>query len=164
MTNVLEGVPGPIGDFMSGKHAQKSNKSNLNYIKSLFEGLNQFTGEQYGNALKGIDKIGETGKANALSQEKQALGAGSQNLAGSGLWSSTVNNSMQRGVRNDTMRSMANIDAQIAQMKSGIYTGWAGQQSQNIANLANIFGGVKYEGSHTTGDMMKALAGIAGAK
>lgn len=121
-------------------------------------GLLDFVAGKYGEALTSIEGVGKGARMDALSRERQQVGSAQQQLAGSGLWGSTVGPNLQRGIHSDTMRSLANIDAQVAQLKSGLFTGHAGLQSNNIGNLASILGGVQYKGSNFTGDLLSAAA------
>lgn len=162
MGDVAEYIPGPIGDAVSGKKAKKSNQKNINYIKSLFaDAMGEGKG-LYDSALGQLDNAGVAAKNNALSQERQFLSGAQQNLVNTGLWGSTAGQAAQRGIHSDTLRTLGGIDNQIAMMRAGLLTGKAGFGLQGAQGLGSILGGVQYQGSQTTADLMGMMLGMGG--
>lgn len=140
------GSAGTFGDNMTGggKGAQKANKKNIAQIKALFDWLNLYGDQQYGNAMKSIEGIGAASKADALSQEKQYLAGSTQNLASMGLSGSTAANAAQRGIHSDTLRTLGGINEDIARMRASLFTGQAGFRQGSIQSLASILGGIQH--------------------
>jgi hypothetical protein len=152
------GGAGSQSDKFTGgqKSANKANKNNLAFIKSLFYGgegapfgplgIIGYGNQKYDEALKSIEGVGAASKADALSKEKQYVAHTTQGLQGMGLSGSTVGSAVERGIHSDTLRTLGGINEDIARMRAGLLTGQAGFQQGNINSLANIFGGVQHTG------------------
>ena len=158
---LLGGGAGSAGDKLTGgqKAANKASKKQLKEIKALFEGLNLYGDQKYGEALKSIEGVGAASKADALSKEKQYVANATQGLAGLGLSQSTVANAAQRGIHSDTMRTLGTINEDVARMRAGLLTGQAGFRAGNVGNLASILGGVQQQPGH---NYLADILGLAG--
>lgn len=151
------GGAGSAGDKLTGgsKAANKASKANLAQIKALFEQLNAYGSEQYGNAMKSIEGIGAASKNDALSREKQYVAGSTQNLANMGLSGSTAANAAQRGIHSDTLRTLGGINEDIARMKASLFTGQAGFRQGNVNSLSGLLG--NYQNAPGTNYLAEAM-------
>lgn len=160
------GSAGTFGDSITGggKSAQKANKRNVKQIKQLFDSLNIYGDEKFGEAMKAIEGAGSASKADALSLGKQYSASATQNLANMGLSGSTAANAAQRGVHSDTLRRLGLINEDIARMRAGLFTGQAGFRQGNVQSLASILGGVQHQpGYNYLGGLMQGGAQLGSA-
>lgn len=93
----------------------------------------------YDKALKETGNLGYSAKQSVLGREKQNLGMMQQGLTQSGLGSTSVAQNLQRGVYSDTNRSLGDIDAQIAQIRSGLLAQQGNAVGGQYGALAGLF-------------------------
>lgn len=146
------------------KQAQKGQYKTMNrlfdtldpQVQRLFANALQTSNAGFDSAMRTLSGAGATAKSNAAMSAKQALGMGTDNAIGRGLYGTSYLDSMRRGVSSDLTRTNAQIDEQTASLLSslmtqkagaaaGLMTGQAGLLSNIAGTHAGAIGGYSFQ-------------------
>lgn len=191
------------GDFFKSteKDARKRNLANEARIKSIYDNLypsmeadnaeaGQFLAEGEGiidrgvtASLGAITGAGAAAKRATIDQGRQTLSGVQQDLVGSGLFNSTVAPQARIAVNASVSRSLADIDAALAELRSGtimqgaqMKAGARAQRAGNAinrssnrlawgSNYASTLGGIQHVGQPSKFEQLLQIgAKAAGAK
>lgn len=139
-------------------------------------------GEGFTNARANVAQQGRMGMQGIMDAQTQALAGGQQAALSAGFSGGTPHMTMNRGIASDTSRAIGNLQAQLAQLYSGLDVGQAQAQGQALQGLGGIqqnqagaaqnFLGLQFSGVNQTpyqvgpqggyGEEIGALASIAG--
>lgn len=96
----------------------------------------------YTNALNTVGSQGLAAKQAVMDREKQNLGALKSGLADSGMLGGTLGANLERGIYSDTNRGLSDIDARIAQIRSGLQTEQANALAGQYGQMAGLHQGL----------------------
>jgi hypothetical protein len=96
----------------------------------------------YTNALNTVGAQGLAAKQSVTDRETRNVGALKSGLADSGMLGGTLGANLERGIYSDTSRSLSNIDAQIAQIRSGLQTEQANALAGQYGAMAGLHQGL----------------------
>lgn len=117
----------------------KANSDSLAQYKNLMTGVNNVGGRLFGangiydRAQAQQTNMGQAQNAQITAENTKNLASSDQDLTSRGLGNTTIRESNQRGINNDTAQQRANVAEQVATAKSGLLTQRAGAL-QNFAN------------------------------
>lgn len=134
----------------------------------------------YAAAGRDVARQGQLAQRSIMDRETQRLGGTQQSLVSRGLYNTTAFDNANRGVVNDTNRSLNELAGVIGQMQAGLKTGQAAAEANAYAGLsgsaqsyaallaqlglgqANLLGSVQHQGGDGILGPLLGAAGMAG--
>ncbi len=120
-----------------------ANKANQQRFQAALDALSAAqTGntEAYNNAFSLLDSLGSTSRQNIASAATKAEGAGTQNTISSGLFNTTMLDSVLRDVAAKKQSSLTELEQAIAGQKSGLLTAQAGANTNIAGLISSLYG------------------------
>lgn len=118
--------------------AEQQQRLGLNRAEKGMQGVISGLNKGFGMARADLSQYGNAARRGVLSNQKQGMGALTQQLQSAGLANSTVLANAQAGMASRTSRELADIDERLGAMFANLRTSQAGAVAGAQTNLSNF--------------------------